>query len=75
MITTPAKVIAKSMEITGSFLFVTTIFRIGFETPSRGRISLVVDQTKYNTLIEGDAGTLRFTPGRFSQNFNEFVLD
>ena len=69
----PAKVLAKSSNVTGRYTV--TTYQVSFELRDGERISLQVDQPTYNILVEGEEGELRFkATDRFSQ-FCGFTRD
>jgi len=73
MTTVYAKVLAKSVNVSGNRYNTSTSYSLAFETPNGARISLEVDQATYNTLLEGEAGSLSYkVAGRYAQ-FYGFV--
>jgi len=70
---TPAKVLAKAIEVIGEMA--RTRYYLSFELPSRERIYLAVDLATYITLLERESGTLKYKVSGSDTQFESFVRD
>jgi len=78
MFTTPAKVLAKTIELYGEN--VRTHYYMSFELPDGKRWYFDVGLAAYITLLEGESGTLKYEErtsllGKSSWHFQGFTRD